>query len=154
MSKNSKRNAKSEENTRGRIEISRWVSVRATLAGNGTRWQGSFVARERYCLFTVSAGNGVSRRPREPGRRLPVAVSSSSSATGFPRYYPAEITFLPVVATSSFVPYLGDPPRKSSKSHETTRTRKKTMDLWMELAEPPEANRRSTVTRSSNPWPD
>ena len=129
----------------------------ATLAGNGTRWQGSFAARERYCLFY-----GLRRQRRFPtpeGARetTPVAVSSSSSAPGLPRYYPAEITFLPVVATSSFVPYLGDPPRKSSREHETTRTRKKTMDLWMKSAgrwEPPEANRRSTVTRSSNPWPD
>lgn len=41
----------------------------------------------------------------------PAAASSGSSTSGC-RHYPAEITFLPVVATSSFLPYLGTPHEK------------------------------------------
>lgn len=61
-------------------------------------------------FFTASAGSDVSQRPREPP---PVSTSTSTSSC---QHYPAEITFLPVVATSSFLPYLGDPPRKASRN--------------------------------------
>lgn len=60
---------------------------------------------ERYCLFTVSAGT---RRCFSRGSRL---ASSSRFGPGLLRHYPREITFLPVVATSSFRPYLETSPR-------------------------------------------
>lgn len=47
--------------------------------------------------------------------------SSSSSSTSGCRHYPAEITFLPVVATSSFLPYLWEtfpPPRELEEEEE------------------------------------
>lgn len=47
--------------------------------------------------------------------------SSSTSSTFGCRHYPAEITFLPVVATSSFLPYLWEtfpPPREGEEEEE------------------------------------
>lgn len=59
---------------------------------------------ERYCLFTASADT---RRCFSRGSRL---ASSSRFGPDLLRHYPREITFLPVVATSSFRPYLETSP--------------------------------------------
>lgn len=117
---------------------------------NGTWRQDSFAARERYCLFTATAGNGVPRRPegREPFPQSSSSSFSSTSTSGC-RHYPAEITFLPVVATSSFLPYLWEtflPPRElEEKSGGGGGRRRRGRRIW---------KGGEAVTRSSNPWAD
>lgn len=145
-----KKMAKSEENTRRYrgVEISRWVSVGAepgqpslvmVLGGKALLW------RENGIVFLRSP-----RATAFPDARGSQGVVSSRSflkllRLRFPRHYPAEITFLPVVATSSFVPYLGDPPRKSSKSTDDQDDEEEGDGSWMESTgrrKPPQANRR------------
>ena len=73
--------------------------------------------------------------------------SSSTSSTFGCRHYPAEITFLPVVATSSFLPYLWEtfpPPRELEERRRRKKTKTRTKG----------SGRVEAVTRSSNPWAD
>lgn len=126
--------------------------IGATLASNGTWWQDSFVARERYCLFTAFTGSSVSQRPRESGNRLqfqfPRAPPPPAAGTIRPR--------------SPF--YRSLRPRHSSlisgTPHEywaRRRRRRRRRRRWISSErgwKSAEGSRRSTVTRSSNPWPD
>lgn len=121
---------------------------------NGTWRRDSFAARERYCLFTATAGNGVPRCPEGRGARgNRFQSSSSSSSTSTP---PAAGIIRP---RSPF--YRSLRPRHSSlisgkrfplhensrrRRRKKTRTRTKDLEVW--------PGRVETVTRSSNPWAD